>query len=163
MPAAGRRRIYIEARPQRGFQSRLTFIDGNTVFRPYVDAVKSAASAEYLLSGVNVHDSKVAAVRLRDVTGGGEERLPTAAAFVFIGLVPNTAFLRGTVTLDAQGFVRTSQTLETSLPGVFAAGDCRQGSTKQIAAAVGEGATAALMIRHYLNAGEEARGAAEDV
>ena len=61
MPAAGRRRIYIEARPQRGFQSRLTFIDGNTVFRPYVDAVKSAASAEYLLSGVNVHDGKVAA------------------------------------------------------------------------------------------------------
>jgi len=105
----------------------------------------------------------LSAVRLRDVTGGGEETLPTAAAFVFIGLLPNTAFLRGTMDLDAQGFVRTSQTLETSLPGVFAAGDCRQGSTKQIAAAVGEGATAALMIRHYLNAGEEARGAAEDV
>src|SRR5438105_2043496 len=104
----------------------------------------------------------LSAVRLRDVTGGGEERLPTAAAFVFIGLAPNTAFLRGTVDLDVQGFVRTSQTLETSLPGVFAAGDCRQGSTKQIAAAVGEGATAALMIRHYLHVGEEARGAAAD-
>ncbi len=52
---------------------------------------------------------------------------------------------------DDRGFITTGTNLETSLPGVFAAGDLRAGSTKQAASAVGEGATAALMIRDYLN------------
>ncbi len=110
------------------------------------------------VTGFEGKDGHITAVRVRDRVSGKEETLPTAAAFVFIGLTPHTEFLRGTVDLDANGFVRTSQTLMTSLPGVFAAGDCRHGSTKQIASAVGEGATAAIMIRHYLNMGEEARG-----
>lgn len=71
--------------------------------------------------------------------------------FVFIGLEPKTSWLKDTVALDARGFITTNQTLETSLPGVFAAGDCRAGATMQVAAATGEGATAAIMIRHYLN------------
>jgi thioredoxin reductase (NADPH) len=70
--------------------------------------------------------------------------------FVFIGLMPTTGFLKGSVDLDDQGFVITDQKLETSLPGVFAAGDVRSGATMQIASAVGEGATAALMIREYI-------------
>jgi thioredoxin reductase (NADPH) len=69
---------------------------------------------------------------------------------VFIGLSPNTAFLRGAVDLDETGFVLTSDTFETSMPGVFAAGDVRDGSTKQLASAVGEGTTALLMVRNYL-------------
>jgi thioredoxin reductase (NADPH) len=74
-----------------------------------------------------------------------------AAVFVFVGLEPNTAFLKeSAVKLDEHGFIVTSHTLETSMPGVFAAGDVRKGSTKQVASAVGEGATAALMIRQYL-------------
>ena len=85
-----------------------------------------------------------------------------AGAFVFIGLSPNTDFLRGVVALDHNGFVSTGLDLQTDIPGVFAAGDCRHGSTKQIASAVGEGATAALMIRHYLAEGEGMRGAAEE-
>jgi thioredoxin reductase (NADPH) len=108
-------------------------------------------------------NGRLSAVRLRDINTGAEATLPVAAAFIFIGLTPNTAFLRGTIDLDENGFVRTSETLETSLHGVFAAGDCRHGSTKQIASAVGEGATAALMIRQRLNNGEQARGAAEEV
>ena len=80
------------------------------------------------------------------------------AVFIFIGLLPNTDFVKGTVELDRYGFVVTNPNLETSLPGVFAAGDCRVGSTKQIAGAVGEGATAALMVREYLErTGEKAR------
>jgi thioredoxin reductase (NADPH) len=74
-----------------------------------------------------------------------------AAAFVFVGLDPNTAFLRGLVDLREDGFILTSPTLETSLPGVFAAGDARAGSTKQLVSAAGEGATAALMIRNHLH------------
>lgn len=71
-------------------------------------------------------------------------------AFVFIGLIPNTSFLKGSVELDEHGFVLTDKTFQTSLKGVFAAGDVRAGSTLQIASAVGEGVTSALMIREYL-------------
>ena len=70
--------------------------------------------------------------------------------FVFIGLKPTTGFLAGSVDMDEMGFVKTNDKLETSMSGVFAAGDVRSGATMQIASAVGEGATAALMIREYL-------------
>jgi thioredoxin reductase (NADPH) len=70
-----------------------------------------------------------------------------AAAFIFIGLDPNTEFLANTVELDKQRFVKTGANLETNIPGVFAAGDMRAGSTKQVTSAVGEGATVALMVR----------------
>ena len=70
--------------------------------------------------------------------------------FVFIGLQPNTGWLPTEIKRDKNGFIMTRPTLETDMPGVFAAGDCRLGSTKQAACAVGEGATAALMIREYL-------------
>ena len=72
--------------------------------------------------------------------------------FVFIGLLPNTSFLKDSdIELDEIGMVKTSIRLETSMPGVFASGDVRSGATAQIASAVGEGATAALSIREYLN------------
>jgi thioredoxin reductase (NADPH) len=71
-------------------------------------------------------------------------------AFIFIGLTPNSGFLPAVITRDADGFLLTSPTLETSVPGVFAAGDVRAGSTNQAASAAGEGAAAALMIRDYL-------------
>lgn len=71
--------------------------------------------------------------------------------FIFVGLLPNTGFLKNTeVKLDEAGFVLTDQNLMTSIPGVFASGDVRSGATMQIASAVGEGATAALKIREYL-------------
>lgn len=71
--------------------------------------------------------------------------------FVFIGLLPNTGFLAGSgIELDEIGMIKTDSHLMTSLPGVFASGDVRSGATAQIASAVGEGATAALHIREYL-------------
>ena len=75
---------------------------------------------------------------------------PTAGAFVFIGLDPNTGFLGGTLQVDQRGFLLTDQSFHTNIAGVFAAGDVRAGSTKQIASAVGEGAAAAIQIRYYL-------------
>lgn len=76
--------------------------------------------------------------------------------FVFIGLKPNTGFLKDTaVELDEMGLVKTDAHLRTSMPGVFASGDVRSGATMQIASAVGEGASAALSIREYLE--EQAR------
>ncbi len=70
---------------------------------------------------------------------------------------PNTSFLKGTVDLDRWGFVVTDDTLQTSLPGVFAAGDVRAGSTKQLGSAIGEGITALLMVRQCLEKLGEAR------
>lgn len=72
-------------------------------------------------------------------------------AFVFIGLDPNTEWLGGSVALDERKFVATDQMFSTSARGVFAAGDVRSGSTKQLASAVGEGAAAAIQIRYFLD------------
>ncbi len=70
--------------------------------------------------------------------------------FVFIGLLPNTGFLQGKLELDGVGMIKTDEFLQTSMAGVYAAGDVRSGATMQIASAAGEGATAALMIRKHL-------------
>ena len=70
--------------------------------------------------------------------------------FIFIGLDPNSEILKNKVDMDPHGFIITDKTLQTKIKGVYAAGDVRSGSTKQAAAAAGEGATAALMIRDYL-------------
>jgi thioredoxin reductase (NADPH) len=95
-------------------------------------------------------ESKLSGVLLRDRSNGTVETIHPAAAFVFIGLSPNSGWLPSEIQRDSVGFIQTKLNLETSLPGVFAAGDVRAGSTKQAASAVGEGATAALMIREYL-------------
>ena len=89
-------------------------------------------------------------------SNGKAETLRPAAVFVFIGLKPNTAFLDGTVKLTKDGFI-DAPGFVTSMPGVFAAGDARDGATKQVASAVGEGAGAALAVRRYLEEIGEAR------
>ncbi len=93
---------------------------------------------------------RLSGITVRDRTTGAQETLTPAGVFVFIGLSPNAGWLPAEIARDQAGFIITSPTLETSMPGVFTAGDVRQGSTKQAASATGEGATAALMIREYL-------------
>lgn len=79
------------------------------------------------------------------------KQIEVEGVFVFIGLNPNTGFLQGSgIELDEQGLIKTNSQLETNIPGIFASGDVRSGSTMQIASAVGEGASAALSIREYL-------------
>ena len=95
-------------------------------------------------------DSKLDEVVVRRTDGKQEESLHPAALFVFIGLEPQTEFLRGTLDLDEKGFVVERGGFATSMPGVFVAGDARQGSTKQLGAAVGEGIAALLSVRAYL-------------
>ena len=86
-----------------------------------------------------------------DKTRGEKVEFPTDGVFIFVGLKPNSEFLKDTdVELDEIGFVKTDAHLQTNMPGVFAAGDIRSGATMQIASATGEGATAALIIREYL-------------
>jgi thioredoxin reductase (NADPH) len=82
---------------------------------------------------------------------GRKVDFPTDGVFVFVGLLPNSQFIKKSpIRLDEIGFITTDQHLQTGVPGVFAAGDVRSGATMQIASAAGEGATAALKIREYL-------------
>ena len=98
-------------------------------------------------------EKKVEAVRIRSTLTNQEQVVPCDGVFVFIGLVPLTAFLRGVVDLDDEGFIRSHGcTLETSLAGVWAAGDARAGTLKQAATAAGDGVVAALMAKNYLKA-----------
>jgi thioredoxin reductase (NADPH) len=110
------------------------------------------------LEGLLLHDSRT----------GKTEEVDAAALFVLIGAEPRSGWLRPAVSCDERGFVLTGRDLdpeatpgwplerpplllETSVPGVFAAGDVRHGSAKRVAAAVGEGSTAILLVRQYLD------------
>jgi thioredoxin reductase (NADPH) len=95
-----------------------------------------------------VGSDTVSSVRLRK--NGSASELPVAGVFIFVGLEPNTAFVRGVVDLDASGHVVVDAHLQTSVPGVFAAGDIRQASARQLVAAAGDGASAAVFAAHYL-------------
>ncbi|HYF96721.1 MAG TPA: NAD(P)/FAD-dependent oxidoreductase, partial [Patescibacteria group bacterium] len=95
-------------------------------------------------------DNKVVAVEGAE-NGDKKVRFETDGVFIFIGLKPNTGFLDGSgIELDEIGLVKTDEELHTNIPGIFCAGDVRSGATMQIASAAGEGATAALNIRKYL-------------
>ena len=102
-------------------------------------------------------NGKLTEVVARDRGTGEELRWQPKAAFVFIGLDPNTAFLRDVVDLDDWGFIRTDDAFATSLRGVFAADDARAGATKQLGAAVGDGIAALIAIRSYLQRIDDAR------
>ena len=114
-------------------------------------------------------NSRLTKLRIINNQTGAEEEMSVDGAFIFIGLVPNTGFLKNSgVLLDRWGFIVTGHALlhqkerpvgfenrdpflqETSLPGIFAAGDVRDKSTKQVVSAAGEGGSVALMIREYL-------------
>ncbi len=100
---------------------------------------------------------------LGTVAATGEKKtFEVDGVFVFVGLKPNSEFLADTVIeLDEIGFIKTDNHLHTSMKGVFAAGDIRSGATMQIASACGEGATAALLIREFLEQRPVAPAAAE--
>ena len=116
----------------------------------HVDAGKITLHIGSTTDEVLIADDKFAGIK---TTKDGEQtELSADGLFVFIGLIPNTQFLADSgVELDPQGHIITNEHLETSLKGVYASGDVRSGSTMQIATAVGEGATAAMKIREYLD------------
>jgi thioredoxin reductase (NADPH) len=97
-----------------------------------------------------IENNRLASVIVQDRGTGELKEWQYDGVFVFIGLSPNSDLVKDKVETDRFGFVMTDSNLMTTLPGLFAAGDVRLGSTKQAASAAGEGATAALMIREYL-------------
>jgi len=92
----------------------------------------------------------VTGVRLRGPGTGASRVQNVSGVFVHVGLVPNTAFLRGLLILDASGHIETDIMMRTSVEGIFAAGDIRKDSVAQLAAAAGDGATAAISAFRYL-------------
>ena len=94
-------------------------------------------------------DGRVTAVNA--IKNGEAVTFDTDGVFIFVGLLPNTQFLEGSgIELDERGLIKTDMHLQTNFKGIFASGDVRSGATMQIASAVGEGASAALSIREYL-------------
>lgn len=116
----------------------------------YIDAGKITVHLETTTDEIVAEDDQV--TKVIGTSNGQSRQFETDGVFVFVGLDPNTAFLEGSgVELDAQGLVKTDSHLQTNIEGVYASGDVRSGATMQIASAIGEGATAALSIREYLD------------
>jgi thioredoxin reductase (NADPH) len=145
---------------------------GRSMSRYLVDRVQGlenvTISCQTVVSGLE-GNGHLSAVELK--TGSTRETIPTSSLFLFIGADPKTDWLRNCVELDRKGFVLTGNwlpqetasnerwraagrspfLLETSLPGVFAAGDVRSGSTKRVAAAVGEGSMAVSFVHAHID------------
>jgi thioredoxin reductase (NADPH) len=94
--------------------------------------------------------NSVEAVEMRNVKTGDVQRKEVKGVFVFIGTIPNTDLVKGSVNLDENGFILTDDKMQTSIPGVFAAGDIRSKLFRQISTAVGEGAAASYSAEKYL-------------
>ncbi len=145
---------------------------GKSMSRYLIDRIAATPNIE-VLPHVDVKavrgDGHLAQVVIRDVGSGEERELDEAAMFIFIGARPRTEMVSGWVELDDKGFVLTGPDVarsdhgrggwtldrspflfETSVPGVFAAGDVRAGSSKRVAAAVGEGSGCVVMVHRYL-------------
>jgi thioredoxin reductase (NADPH) len=144
----------------------------STMSRYLIDRIRSAPNIE-LVSGVEVSgvegDTSLEAVTVKAVRSGEERRIPASAMFIFIGVRPHTEAFGGIVECDEDGFVFTGAELphehgrprgwtlerepfmfETSMPGVFAAGDVRAGAPRRVAMAVGEGSAAIYSVHRYL-------------
>ncbi|HSW85661.1 MAG TPA: FAD-dependent oxidoreductase [Candidatus Saccharimonadales bacterium] len=117
----------------------------------FIDSGKVTVHLGITTDEIVGQDKSVIKVVGTDKATGQKVEFPTDGVFVFVGLSPNSQFLQSTpIELDSIGFVVTDQDLQTKMPGVFAAGDIRSGATMQIASAAGEGATAALKLREFL-------------
>lgn len=112
---------------------------------------KVTVHTNVLVDEIVAENETVVGAKIRNKLTDEQSIVKADGVFIFIGLIPNTWFLADSgIDLDEQGFIKASVNLETSMPGVFVAGDVREGATMQIAAAVGDGATAALKMRQYL-------------
>ena len=96
-------------------------------------------------------DGKVKELSLRNVKTGERSTIEVSGVFIYVGLHPNTEFLRGLLSLDAQGQVVTTGEMKTEIAGIFAAGDIRQNSPRQVITAAADGATAALSAERFLS------------
>jgi thioredoxin reductase (NADPH) len=94
---------------------------------------------------------RVEKVVVKNVKNAAQEEIACDGVFIFVGMVPNTGFLKGFVDLTQAGFIRCDPAyLRTKIPGVFAAGDCRVGAAMQLVTATADGVNAVMWMKHYL-------------
>lgn len=96
-------------------------------------------------------EKSVTALHIKDIETGKKSVLDVSGVFIYVGYTPNTGFLKGLAALDEENYVIADCEMTTSVPGVFAAGDVRTKSLKQIATAVGDGAVAAVAAEKYIS------------
>ncbi len=150
--------IYLATR----FTKKITMIHRRTEFRAQqilVDELYETAAEHdidiklpYVLERIvpSADGKDIDHVDIKNVDGGAVEQLTVDGVFVFVGMVPNTGFLRGVVEMNEAGFIACDcTTLKTSMPGVFVAGDCRQRAAMQLATACADGVVAAMMLKDY--------------
>ena len=146
----------------RRFVKKVTLIHRRKEFRAQqvlVEELHEAAGQKdidiklpYVLEAIvgNQGNTEIDHVRIRNVETNQAEELKVDGVFLFVGMVPNTQWLRGVVEMNEAGYVACDcTTLKTSLPGVFVAGDCRQQAAMQLATACGDGVVAAMMLKEY--------------
>jgi thioredoxin reductase (NADPH) len=153
--------IYLAER----FTRKLTLVHRRTEFRAQrvlVEELHEKAAKHniqikvpYVLEEIvpNADASAIDHVVLRHAQTGVCEDAKVDGVFIFAGMVPNTGWLKGAVELSEEGYIKCNcQTLQTSMPGVFVAGDCRVGAAMQLATACADGVIAAMMIKRYFRA-----------
>lgn len=95
-------------------------------------------------------DESVEAVKVKNINTCQESKISCSGVFIFVGLIPNTHFLKGIIELDEEGYIITDDNMKTSQEGIFACGDCRKKLLRQVVTACGDGATAAFSAQRYV-------------
>ena len=141
-----------------GFCKKVTIVNRSDKFK----ATSTYIEKLNVIDNIEVHHNKESEKFLSDDNGlfrallvkdrETDEQIELTAdgVFIFIGLIPNTDAIKGIVELDDKGFIKTKGMGETNIPGIFAAGDCREGAIAQVAAATGEGVLASYGVKDYL-------------
>jgi thioredoxin reductase (NADPH) len=146
-----------EAIEMTRFASRVTLIHRRDEFRGMKvlqDRAAESGKIDFLMDSVVdevLGDNFVTGLKVSNVKTKQQKTLPVSGVFISIGFKPNTAYLKGTVELDETGAVVTDKYMATSVPGIYAAGDIRSGSIRQVIAAAGDGAVAAVNADRYLH------------
>jgi len=117
------------------------------------EKLRSNPKVNFILEAVVeeiIGKDKVGALKIKKIANNSIDTLTCQGVFIFVGIKPNTAFLKDMLQLDESGFIITDQDLRTSLPGIFACGDCGKKSLYQVVTACAEGATCAAAAHKYL-------------
>ncbi len=141
-----------------GFCKKVTIVNRSETFSAsptYIEKLKDIENIEVhhnqkSLEFISGEDNLFKSLKVEDKVSGKQVELAADGVFIFIGLIPNTEIVKDFIDLNDRGFIKTTGMGETSVAGIFAAGDCREGAIAQVAAATGEGVLASYGIKAYL-------------
>ena len=142
-------KVYVVHRRESFRASRI--LQERLFANPKIEVIWNAVTEEIL----GDEQGLMTGLRIRDVISGDSRVLEATGCFVFIGFRPNTGIIDGHFDHDEMGYVRTDTIMQTSIPGLFAAGDLRSQLTRQVTTAVGDATTAAIAVEKYLKARQE--------